>query len=292
MSKAVDYNPEESLEELFLKSIKVKRKLYDASMDRKNIVWRKRNYEVLTEQSELSAISLLWNNLTTTKKARWESAGVVCGLTGYQLFVQDTSYRLENNLPGLIYPSLYHQYKIARVIFDNNDDYGLLRQYHPNYYYLWVDNVGQKNARTPVRIDEDATSPITISFYYYAEVEEYPGASVFGVQVQGWASKDDVDFPFDETVNLEQKTGWCFFTYDFVIDCDFVYSYVVDLRFDYVKGVLKFDNFSVEHDGENYAIDPNCDNINEVLQYTNLNNLENWTLIMTYQDIVKESIYP
>jgi hypothetical protein len=53
--------------------------------------------------------------LSSGEKDAWENAGLVCGLSGYSLFLQDKIYRLINSIAGNATPSLLHQYLVGHI---------------------------------------------------------------------------------------------------------------------------------------------------------------------------------
>ena len=259
MTKVTDYNPEESLEELFLKSVNIKRNYYVTSALRKDITWRKRNFKTLIDRSFFDQASVLWNQATSAKQARWNTAGAVCGLTGYQLFVQDTSYRLANNLPGLASPSIYHQYKVLHGHINTLGSGLDLTQIHWSEYDRWIKNPGQKNAYTLTTITESVTAPIKVEFMYNADLEAGPTFHYCEFTITCWGKKDGFNTSDEQSFELPLVTGWTQISESFSPDLDSIRSYSVQLYFYRVLGDIWIDNFNFEHDGQNWAFDPFLD---------------------------------
>jgi len=261
MAKAVDFDTTQEIEDLMEKALKIKRKDYDPSFDRKNIIWRKRNLKVFTEKSWLTEISVLWATLTTIQKTAWETAGAVCNLTGYQLFTQDTSYRLENSLSGVATPNNIYQYKVIHVYNANANWYLSFSQCHRESYDLFIKNPNQKNAYTPTPITENFVPPLKVEFYYKADLTPNPAGNTFHVTVCLVGMKDGVRVTDYQNVELNPSTDWIKFSQDFNLDVDYIYYYYVTIYMFKYTGEAFFDNFNIEHDSQNFAINPSCDDI-------------------------------
>ena len=79
---------------------------------------------------------------TAAEIAAWKAAAAVGRQNYWNLFVQDTAYRLKYGIPGLATPSTLHQYKVGRIEIQAPATRVLLTQYHPIKYY-----VSEKNER-------------------------------------------------------------------------------------------------------------------------------------------------
>ena len=69
----------------------------------------------LREISYLFSIAYVWAYLSDEVKAQWAAAGEVVFQHGYNLYVQDKSYRLKNGIGGEPSPSVYHQYLVGHL---------------------------------------------------------------------------------------------------------------------------------------------------------------------------------
>lgn len=74
--------------------------------------------QALADNSYIGLISEAWNALTDGERADWKTAGLVCGLDGYNLFTQDKAYRIKNSIAGNATPSIYHQYLVGHLHID------------------------------------------------------------------------------------------------------------------------------------------------------------------------------
>ena len=66
----------------------------------------------------IDGVVTAWNALSDAVKADWVAAGLISGMKGYNLFVQDKSYRVKNSIAGNATPSILHQYLIGHLDID------------------------------------------------------------------------------------------------------------------------------------------------------------------------------
>jgi len=69
----------------------------------------------LREISYLFNIAYAWAYLSDEVKAQWAAAGEVVFQHGYNLYVQDKSYRFKHGIGGEPSPSVYHQYLVGHL---------------------------------------------------------------------------------------------------------------------------------------------------------------------------------
>ncbi|EKE18783.1 MAG: hypothetical protein ACD_9C00239G0003 [uncultured bacterium] len=101
--------------ELFYKSVVVRPGFWGDKADKKDVIYRKRNFEPLITQSAFPVVAELWNALADSIKDRWASAGYWSGQTGWELFSQDTNYRVNNGILGIGEANLYHQFMVGKI---------------------------------------------------------------------------------------------------------------------------------------------------------------------------------
>lgn len=90
----------------------------------------------LREITYLFNIAYAWGALTQGEKDNWALAGDVIGLHGYNLYVQEKSYRMKNGIGGIVQPSLYHQFMVGHISIPNSDNYCLIRQSNSHRIYF------------------------------------------------------------------------------------------------------------------------------------------------------------
>ncbi len=72
-------------------------------------------FYTLKEITYLYQIAYIWNNLSQATKDAWKEAGDVIGQHGYNLFVEDKSYRLKHGIAGEAIPSNFHQFTVGHI---------------------------------------------------------------------------------------------------------------------------------------------------------------------------------
>jgi hypothetical protein len=81
----------------------------------KRFLFRREEKANLPLYSNMAEASDAWNLLTDEEKSAWNLAGVSCGLTAFNLFIQDKCYRIMNEISGNAVPSELHQYLVGHL---------------------------------------------------------------------------------------------------------------------------------------------------------------------------------
>jgi len=254
--------------DLLEKSIKIRDRYATPRLDRKDVVWRKRNYKELAAFSQMDPAALLWDVQSDATRAAWAAAAVVCNMTGYQLFLQDTSFRLLNGFQGLAIPSLFHQYKVLRYDLGAIPEYFQIYQYHPSTYKLIIPITGKKNATQIVDIVETVTSPLHVEFDYQSVLDGVGGAPYFRLWVQVQGIKSSVPKISNFELFLEKGTSWTHASLNCVLDFDTINVYFVTLDGGDYSGFFDLDNIIIEHSGQNWAYDPRCEDVKAYKRYS------------------------
>lgn len=263
MAQATEFDPSSAEKELMLRALRVEKQYYDPKINRKDIIWTKRRIKDFIDASPLDSCAYIWDLLSTPTKDAWGIAGAYCGLTGWELFVQDTTYRIVNDLVGIASPRSKHQYKVMMCDMGSGNYPLSISQYHEPEYTLKTKNVGQKNAYTWLDIEEDITAPLTVSFNYSADLVEVGPTLSHYIDVWFQGKKDGATASDSFQENLKIDTGWITFSKNFTPDLDTITRYRVEIYIFKYTGIIMFDNFSFEHDGEDWAIDKYCNDVRE-----------------------------
>jgi len=263
MATSDDFDPDQATRDLMRKSLKIKRQFWAPIFDQKHVTWRKRNFRSLELLSTLPDISLLWSGLSSAQRTAWDVAASYSNLTGYQLFVKDTSYRINNNLAGLGTPNNNHQFKVLEWESAPGSEEFYLRQDHESEYTILVKNIGQKNAYTPVVITEVGTGVFSLEFDYFSDLDWTYEPDFFGVYIYFSGTKNGSPSSDSFWFDLEPQTDWTRFSEEFTPDLDEYDFYYVEFDAYPLNGLFRADNFNFYHDGQNWAFDPKCDNIDK-----------------------------
>jgi len=87
--------------------------LKQRTASKKRTIYRRGEKAILPSYSLLTQVADAWNALSDAVKDDWHDAGAEIGLGGYNLYVQDKSYRIIHSLAGNATPSLNHQYLVG-----------------------------------------------------------------------------------------------------------------------------------------------------------------------------------
>jgi len=246
----------------------------------------------LTTRSLLPQIKELWDGLTLPQKNAWKIAGAATGMNGWNLFVQDTAYRLKWGISGLAAPSSLHQYKVGRVQISLPAEKVVLAQYHPIKYYVSKKMRGNTTLREDVAITEKLVLPLEIEMSYRAalsETREDYEARFYAVvysSYQGRTIETEIGFNFDISTGWTRATA----TLPEVIGVARYYNLWIVL--DGVYGWFEFDNVVSRHSGTNYARDTRCTDVNNEPTRVNFQIEASWEEQFLPSGTAFSSVYP
>lgn len=130
--------------DLWIKACTIRYGFYGDKVDKKNIVWRRRNFPSLIARGNYQGLSQLWASLTAQQQSDWDDAGYWSAQSGWDLFAQDTLYRISNEIAGVATPNLYHQFKVARAnLATTTQEFFIKQDYYdiPNTEVSWAINI-------------------------------------------------------------------------------------------------------------------------------------------------------
>lgn len=246
----------------------------------------------LTTKSLLPQISELWNSLTLPQQNAWKIAAGATGMNGWNLFVQDTAYRLKYGISGLATPSPLHQYKVGRIEINAPAERVLLAQYHPVLYYVNRKVRGATTLREDVAVTEKLVLPLLISLSYRAQLtptrEDYKAKfyAIIYSSYQGRTIETEIGFNFD------LETGWVRETASSSEVIGVARYYNLWIELDGVRGWFEWDNVVAQHTGTNYARDKRCNDVNNELTRTNFQIEKSWEEQFLPSGAAFDSVYP
>ena len=246
----------------------------------------------LTNRSLLPQIRDLRDSLSPAEIAAWKAAGLAGRQNYWNLFVQDTAYRLKHGLPGLATPSPLHQYKVGRIEIAAPAERVLLTQYHPAKYFINKKVRGNTTIREDVAVYEELQLPLTLQVSYRANLEnvrpDYKArmwAVVFS-SYQGRTIENEVG------INFDLQKGW---TRESVVVTDVVglpRYYQLFIELDGVRGTFEWDNVGSWHSGMNWARDWRCNDVNNELTRVNWQIEASWEELFLPFRTAFDSVYP
>lgn len=246
----------------------------------------------LTTRSLLPQIRDLWNNLTTSEQAAWKAAAAVTSMNGWNLFVQDTAYRIKYGLPGVATPSLLHQYKVGRIQIETPAQAVRLAQFHPRKYYISKKMPGKTTQREDVAIYEPFQLPLTIGCSFRSNlvaVTDAPKARFYAIvysSYQGRTIESEVGFDIPLESDWQSQTA----TITEVIGVGRSYNLWIDLAG--VRGWFEWDNVVSLHTGTNWARDKRCLDVNNEHTTLNYQIEKSWEEQFLPAGAMFDSVYP
>ena len=246
----------------------------------------------LTNRSLLPQVRDLYNGLTISDKNAWKISASVSSMNGYNLFTQDTSYRLKYGIAGLATPSLLHQYKVGRIEIAAPANKVILAQYHPILYYVSKKMSGNTTVRYDVAITEKLVLPLTIGVSYRSNLAPTGAGSkarfyaIIYSSYQGRTIETEVGFNFNAQTDWTSATA----VSTSVIGVARYYNLYIEL--DGYTGFLEWDNVIATHTGTNYARDKRCNDVNNELTRVNYQIEKSWEEIFLPLHAAFSSVYP
>jgi hypothetical protein len=217
----------------------------------------------LTQLSLLPQVADVWNALTIPEKLAWTNAGAQCGLNGWRLFVQNMCARLEFGLSGPGTPSLLHQYKIGHINISAPASAISIIQTHPLSYYILRKVAGTKSQYEPVNIKEDFVVPLTIQLNCKTDLIASGVSPTAKFYAKIWYSYQGVDRYQNVEISLPLVHDWQTLSAVSPTIIGQIVAYDLYFTLQDVRGDLYFDNVKSIHSGQNWARDPNCNDINQ-----------------------------
>lgn len=248
-------------EKNYFKNLKQADRFVFSRVVKNNTLTSRKKKTLLKNKTLFVEVSKLWCLLDESTQNLWKSAGEKCNMSGFSLFLQDYSLRKKNNFSGVGTPSDLHQGKVGVIEIKDDAKFIKIEQRHPHNYWRLRKVLNKKSLVDPVYITEPINLPIEISLNYKSDFS-VSGVNPFakfyvsvissdkGVDVENIAS---IDLPFVSNWSSDSAT-----LFD-VEGYPFKYSVFFDISD--LQGFLYFDNISIKHSGQNWAIDSFCDNI-------------------------------
>lgn len=255
------------------------------------IIPEKKKYDA-PGRSFLPAVGEMWRALSEPERTAWKNAGAQTNLNGWNLFVQDTCYRLKYGHEGLATPANTHQYKVGRMQIDAPASKLVISQTHPIEWYKLKKVTGTKSQYYEVSVQEQLMLPLTIGLSYRSDLTAAgasPIAKFYAKVISHYQGRDietQVGFDFDFTSDWTRETT----SLTEVLGVARWYSLFVELRD--VRGYVEFDNVLASHSGSNYARDFRCNDIDTPLSRTFFQVTKSWEGIEVPIGADFESVYP
>ncbi len=211
-------------------------------------------------------LSPFWRALTTGQKQTWTDAGVFSFLSGWQLFVSDSSARIRNDLSFPIAPSVLWQVRAGYIKIEAPASTLILKQDHPLDYIVARPIVGRSWKDEIVAINEPLSLPVTLKIRYKSDLVAFGGGQIARYKITVWTSYQGEDIFTDFSIDFDEITDW---KLDTVVTSSLrgiIIGYTLYIEIVGYRGELLFDNIEATHSATNWALDPRCDEINKTYE--------------------------
>jgi len=308
----IDLTPEQ--EDLFFKTLRSSDRFQYPRITRKLTLFSVKRKKGLRQRSFLPQIAELWNGFSEAEKTAWNNAAANQVKNGYNLFVQDQSIRIKNDIAGVATPSLLHQSWVGYLNIEAPATEIKIAQYHPRAYWVRKKVTGKKGMVEPVLVTEDFAFPFRIQLNYKANLtaqSESAFAKFYALirhSFQGVDYYTGCEIPLDFDTSGEGDEGWKqdsasvslfgvsgFGDFNFGSESEFLTYYVGYALYFHLynlRGTLYFDTIKGEHSSQNWARDPFCKNINEGFTKAFFQVPKHWVAVELPDGATFESIYP
>jgi hypothetical protein len=230
------------------------------SVARQRQVYRPDELKALPGYSYLTQIGTAWNALSEAVKSDWGDAGAIIGQHGYNLYVQDKSYRIKHELAGDATPSIYHQYLIGYLYVPDGAGYVLLRQSGTRVFSF----------------------PATLRVRYKSDLfNDPPGAKTAKVRFKYTYDEGAGEQTQIDEIELTKVSAWGLVELEITEHTGLTGAWELEIEIDALEGRLWFDNIWVDFVDGIFTGDPYC---LEVERY--------WSKINFPAGCTLETIYP
>lgn len=203
----------------------------------------------------------LWRTLTPTQKDVWKDAAVFSSLSNWQLFVSDNAARIRNSLTLEVPPSELWQVRTGRFLIEAPASEIILKQEHPQSYWVARKIVGQSWKRELVNILETFSLPLQIQIRYKSDLTPEGPTQSARYFARIWTSYQGQDIETDFEIPFSASTDWTLESVTTSGLRGIIIGYTLFIEIIGYRGELLFDNIRAIHGGTNWARDPRCDAI-------------------------------
>lgn len=239
MPKLNNFHITPEQEDLFYKSIVINNGFYGQRADKKNALPSRAKLELLYDQSFFPTVAEYWNSLPPYQKQLWQNAAVWSFQSGWDLFAQDTAYRLANNIYGLGEPNVYHQYKVGHI------------------------HIAAPAAKINIKqvIFPFARSIIDFSVNFFSNLVAVASPSYCNFYFNFYADLGDGLQWYEEDLYIFNDTVWNYLFDSYNLAGYNIISAFVSIEINNMRGDLYFDGISLVGNDLNLLSDYNCNNI-------------------------------
>ena len=245
-------------EEDYLKVLKSGDRFQYSKIVRNDTLLTKRRKAGLRQKSLLPQIAADWAAFSDAEKLAWSTAAAEMSLKGYQLFVQDQSIRIKNEMSGSVTPVTEHQSWVGKIVIGGAATEAKIIQVHPASYWIIHKVYGKKGMYEPVQVTENFGLPLQIGISYKSSLSASGGnpfAKFYAIIKNSYQGRSD-DYILSCDMSLSHD--WERLTQSISDLRGTIIGYELFIHCHDVTGTLYFDNIEATHNGHNWARDPFC----------------------------------
>jgi len=291
MAKIGFLNLDPAFKKTFEKSVKQGDRFVYSNLKLNKPLCSRKKKDKLRQVNYLQTIKNLWNNYDEEEQGFWNAAGAEIGMSGYNLFVQDTSYRIKNNIEGLSIPSILHQFFVGNIHIEAPATSLTIRQVHDRNYWVLSPVAGKKTMIQPVEIIEDFQLPLQIGLSYKSNLSVVGENPVAMFYAEIWHAFQGENLFEMLPIRIDLVSDWKTVNQTLSSVQGTIVSYNLNFTFNDVQGDLFFDNVKAIHSGQNWAIDSACNNINNDISDKFSKTVKNWQEVSIESGSSYQSIY-
>lgn len=206
-------------------------------------------------------LSPYWRALTSEQKEVWSEASQHSALSNWQLFISDNSARIRNSLSLSVPPSELWQVRTGRLLIESPATEIILKQEHPQNYFVAQKIVGASWKYQLVNILETFSLPLELVFRYKSNLSAVGGTQIARYYARVWSSYQGQDIYNDVVIDIQPSTDWVIESETISNIRGIIIGYTLYLEIVGYTGEVLFDNIRAIHSGSNWARDPRCDDI-------------------------------
>lgn len=229
----------------------------------KRLIPKRKIVKGITQRSQLPAVAVAWNELTSTVQDLWATVGIANGTTGYKAFTKEYILRLQNSLSPVTSPNIHRHGKVGVITIETPADDLTIRQDHPFTYYINKKVTGTKNQYTPYLIQEFITFPATLKISYKSNLTYTSANYIAKIYIEFVSNYQGRDIFTQKEIVFNLVNDWN--TQEIEIENVFgvVRGYTMYIKFQNVQGTFYFDNVKFYHSGKNWVRDGQCNDIHQ-----------------------------
>ena len=243
-------------EDAWLRGLKSGDRFQFSKIVRNDTLLSKRRKNGIRQRSLLPALSALWAAFSDAERLAWKTAGTQMSLSGWQLFVQDQSIRIKNDMAGEATPVATHQSWVGKILINSPATETKLLQVHPASYWIIKKVYGKKGMYEPIEITESFGLPLLIGLSYKSSLVSAGANPYAKFYAKIWNSYQGVDDEHILNIDLNLSQGWTTTTATLSSLRGIIIGYTLYIELHDVTGSFWCDNIKATHNGQNWARDP------------------------------------